>query len=414
MQSWVQCNTPVIISKDKSYVETMTIDRLFRNFEEENIIYTWTPYGWERIKYILTKEATLEEIIIIKNAKNFLICSESCRLLCSDFIHSQTWFNIVNSNENFKQIHPEIQALIWEYTIPVIESIMAQNMINGLYEVEFPESKIINVETLVSNKEADVDIETGISCDVCDASVDGTYYNCIECSKELDDSSFDLCPLCFNHTEFKETQHTSSHSMTKIEKANRMDYYNAIDTSSLQHYLYMKISHDLCYNCFSDKEIHDIPSIRWSGDIMQIQYHRHVMEFEKLGYKDYELNLELSSNYSSMNLMMNFYPLLMIKYRTLFCHDTCYKIKPKDKYDEKKNVILKNFKKDIKKIYAQYKNQTNSIETKKIEIHKIADLKEIQHFRSDFGFDQKNSLYTIVTRSGLWTAGIGKFVLYNS
>lgn len=479
MVSWVSCNTPIIISKDKSYVEIMTIDALSevldkRTNERTREFYIWTPAGWEIIKNVIVKNDindNLKSLVIVKNARNFVICSNSSQLLSSNFIPWQTWIDFIvsdnvvstdNTNvnyEGFKQMNVDIHALIWKYSMSIMGVLDSKSCESGesaqLYECKFPESKIIDVEPVFSDKEADVDIDSGVSCDFCTKSIYGTYYNCIECSKERERTTVDICSSCFERSdqngfklidyedddededhENKKILHEASHAVQKFEIRNRMDFYNATDTARLQQYLYMEISNQLCYDSFNTKtkEIkHDIPSVRWSGNAMQRKYMHFLMDFEKLGYTDYNLSFKIENYTNGVDIMinfnMNFYPLLMIKYKTLFCHNVCYTINPKGKYakyDKRKNELLKTFKKNIKKIYKEYIKEKGDVKDidrhlndekqKKIEIYKSIDFEkpeDLEKFHWTFGLEENKKLYSIITKSGMWAAGVGRFVLYN-
>lgn len=418
MNSRVHGKTPILVSNDKYYVEIRTIEELFNSGDTP---YVWTPDGWELIKSIKETIDHLDNLLYINDQKNVLICTKFSNIL------ADTFKTIDHYRDHLKFFIPDIQNLIYYYQIPIVPLPLFKKLeiksvneakeeqftvSHHFYRCEFPESKIVEIPSPISNKECDLDDYK--FCNNCEKDIIANcyIYTCSTCSSKR--NRYDLCPSCFeNIKEYKQAYisgrivaHESSHTIIKSKHFSRMDYYNGNNTEYLKLYLFMQISHNVCRD-----QVFLIPfNNNFNHNDNPLYYMQCIMEYEKLGHKDYRIEME----YNSLCLLKNFYLDVLIKHRNLFCHDICFKVLNRKERNEKyyinRNNFLKNFKKNVKKEYIKYKKEKESVSEPKYQT-----IFEARSVAKTFGLNTDEvKTYTIITKSGYWHAGIGKFILYNS
>ena len=196
MRSRVYGNTPIILSRDKSYVDIQTIESLFES--DDATQHVWTPNGWEQILAICQYTDELDNLCHISHPKHILTCAKSSCVLADDF-------KAISHYGDKLGIQDDVHQIIHDYLIPTVDLTLDGS--TNFYTCEFPTSNIIDVPQPASLEDNDVDFETYRECDVCHNGIFASYHACTTCD------GYDLCQKCFtNHN------HDPSHQFDYIAR----------------------------------------------------------------------------------------------------------------------------------------------------------------------------------------------------
>jgi hypothetical protein len=399
-------NTPIIVSKDKKYIEVHTIEDLSKM---EKGFFVWTPNGWDEVLNITTEmltEDNVPNLRLINDGKNFLICDKDVNILSHTFMT----FNDFQNSVVILKLVPELIKLVYEYCIPTVDL----EYKNNFYWQPFPISNVIDIKMLITDDGNNYNCGSHPNgCQKCEEYISGNFYVCPECSKYYnmkDGVWYTLCSSCYktckefepvhifdNELEMHTIQHNESHQMKYILVPRRTDYYNATDTSYLEKQIF-----DSILSFFDDRRERVTPyfniTLNRNNHLFNTYYTHQclisIMEYEKLGYTNYSFNMANNCN----TLQKNFYIDIIKKHKD---NPLCRKIikkhqNPNKKWKFSKGCTLYYFtlesdfrgKYIYQDINSTYKNRDNMI------LFPI-------------------TMYSLITKSGFWHAGIGKLIIYN-
>jgi hypothetical protein len=242
--SYILGETPIIISRNNSYVEVEHIKYLFKRYHDYSV---WTPNGWEKILDVEEKIITHDDlnnldILVIHNNRNILRCLSTTKILSEQYKNKDQCLEELNNVISNRHIC----AMIYQYALPIMDmSILGQHQEN-FYMCPYPQSQCVDAKK--SQKKHSYRSREYIYCYLCDTVSSTNCYTCVECSKERYRYEDDykavniityICERCYlYYHEDKSalppfTNHKINHTLIpqKCDYISLSEYYNSTDVT---------------------------------------------------------------------------------------------------------------------------------------------------------------------------------------